>query len=61
MLHVAFRQLSDLLTGHSTFIEAYRHLLSSTNLPPSLEEDVYRLEEQELTTDVENDVENNEV
>ena len=61
MLHVAFRQLSDLLTGHSTFTEAYRHLLSLTNLPPSLEEDVYRLEEQELTTDVENDVENNEV
>lgn len=50
ILHVAFRQLSDLLTGHNTFTEAYQQLLSSTNLPSSLEEDVHILEEQESTS-----------
>ena len=45
MLHVAFRQMSDLLGENDTYAEAYVQMLQSTNMPTSLEEDVRRLEQ----------------
>lgn len=37
MIHVKFRQLSDLLAEYLTYIEAYTHLIQSTGVPHSLE------------------------
>ena len=52
MLHVAFRQMSDLLGENNTYAEAYAQMLQSnaqmlqsTNMPTSLEEHVRRLEQ----------------
>ena len=38
MLHVAFRQISDLLGENDTYAAEYAQMLRSTNLLPSLEE-----------------------
>ena len=52
MLHVKFRQLSDLLMGNITFTETYHQFLLKADVPSSLEEDVRRLEgEQPVKTD----------
>lgn len=61
MLHVQFRQLSDLLVDHNTFTEAYQHFLLSADVPFSLEEDIHRLQEAETNSDDEDDGESNEV
>ena len=45
MLHVAFRQMSDLLGKNDTYAAVYAQMLRSTNLPPALEDDVRRLEQ----------------
>lgn len=58
MLHVAFRQMSDLLGENNTYAAAYAQMLRSTNLPPSFEEDVHRLDQ---VGSHENDDTNNEV
>ena len=62
MLHVQFRQLSDLLVHHKTFVEAYQHYLLSADVPLSLDEDIHRLQEVDTNSDDEDDGgENNEV
>ena len=61
MLHVAFRQISDMLGENDTYAAAYAQILQSTNLPPSLEEDVRRLEQIESQSLSEDDDDNNEV
>lgn len=51
MLYVKFRQLSDILMGNITFIEAYYQFLFTADLLSSLKEDVHRLEgEQPVET-----------
>ena len=47
MLHLAFRDITDLLSGHETFAAAYAAFLNSGNAPTSLEDDVYRLQQQQ--------------
>ena len=48
MQHKAFRQLQDLLSGFDTYIEAYASYLHSGSIPPCLEDDIHRLEQQQL-------------
>jgi len=47
LLHITFRHMSDLLGEIESYAAAYRHMFQSANLPPSLEEDVHRLEQFE--------------
>lgn len=47
MKHKSFRQISDLLADHNTYTEAYADFLLAGNIPSSLEEDVFRLQQQE--------------
>jgi len=44
MLHIPFRLLNELLGDHDTFTAAYAAFLQSGNIPPSLEDDIHRLE-----------------
>ena len=46
MQHNNFRHMSELLAGHETFIEAYAAFLQSGTIPPSLEGDIFRLQQQ---------------
>lgn len=57
MLHVAFRQQEDLLGENNTYATAYATFLHSRSVPPSLEDDIYRLDQQnQQTTDDNNEV-----
>ena len=56
MLYVKFRQLSDLLKDSSTFTEAYQQFLLSADVPPSLEEDIRRIEAECHTEEEEQEV-----
>ena len=53
MQHKAFRQVSELLAGHETYTEAYSEFLQTGNIPYSLEEDIFRLQQLQasLNTD----------
>ena len=46
MQHKPFLQLSDLLGEFETHVAAYAAFLQSGNVPPSLHDDVYRLEQE---------------
>ena len=46
MLHVPFRHQVELLAGCETYTAAYATFLQSGSVPPSLEEDIHRLEQQ---------------
>ena len=50
MLHVPFRRLNELLGGDNTFAAAYATFLQSGSIPPSLEEDIHRLQQAEQQT-----------
>ena len=54
MQHKAFRHMSDLLAGHQTYAEAYAEFLQTGNIPISLEDDIFRL--QQLQDSTENEV-----
>ena len=45
MLHICFRQISDLLGEYDTYAEAYADFLSSSIVPPSLQDDIHELEQ----------------
>ncbi len=47
MKHKSFRQVSDLLAGHETYTEAYAEFLQAGNVPSSLEEDIFRLQQHQ--------------
>ena len=53
MLYKRFRQVQELLGDHDTFAAAYAEFLQSGNIPPSLEDDIQRLEQssQQSTDD----------
>ena len=55
MLHVTFRRISDLLGAHQTYAEAYSSFLQSTNVPSCLQDDVYRLEQQQDLSNADSD------
>ena len=43
MQHKPFRQMDDLLSGHSTYTDAYAAFLHSGQIPSCLEDDMFRL------------------
>ena len=45
MLYVPFRHQSELLSNHTTFTAAYAEFLQSDSIPPSLEDDIHRLQQ----------------
>ena len=49
MQHKTFRQVSELLAGHETYAQAYTEFLQTGNIPPSLEEDIFRLQQLQST------------
>jgi len=51
MLHVKFRQLSDLLMGNNTYIESYQQFLSLSDVPSSLEEEIRSLQPEQSSED----------
>jgi len=53
MLHVSFRQLSQILGEHHTYADAYASCLRSSVVPPSLHDDVHMLEQQQFDDDLE--------
>ena len=57
MLHKPYRQEEDLLLGCDTYSHAYALFLRSSNIPPSLEEDIRRLE-QHMPAQQEEDIDN---
>ena len=59
MLHKPFHHLDELKGDFSSFAEAYHAFLQSATVPPSLEEDIARL--QQLHQQMDNDDDNNEV
>ena len=46
MLYKPFRQEEELLQEADTYAAAYATFLQSDNVPPSLEDDIHRLEQQ---------------
>ena len=48
MKYKSFRQVTDLLAGHETYKEAYAEFLQAGNVPPSLEEDIFHLQQHHL-------------
>ena len=47
MLHRPFREYQQLKAGCDTFAEAFAGYLQSGGIPPSLEDDLYRLQQQQ--------------
>ena len=47
MLHRPFREYQQLKAECDTFAEAFAGYLQSGNIPPSLEDDLYRLQQQQ--------------
>ena len=45
MKHKSFRQVTNLLAGHETYAQAYAEFLQTGDIPPSLEEDIFRLQQ----------------
>ena len=56
MKHKSFHQLTDLLAGHSTYTEAYAAFLQTENVPVSLEEDIFRLQQHQQQENAANEV-----
>ncbi len=48
MLHKPFRELSELTAGHASHTDTYADHLQSGNFPPCLQDDIYRLQQQEM-------------
>ena len=49
--------MSELLAGHETYAEPYAEFLQTGNIPPSLEEDIFRLQQLQASQDTtENEV-----
>ena len=45
-MYKPFRRQEQLLAGSDTYAAAYSIFLRSSNIPPSLEDDIYRLQQQ---------------
>ena len=55
MLHKSFRVLDDLQAGYATFADAYAVFLQSGHVPPSLEDDIHRLQQHSVSSSEELD------
>jgi hypothetical protein len=55
MQHKSFRIVDDLLNGHTTFVDAYAAYLQSGSVPPSLEDDIQRLQQHSVCDSEEHD------
>ena len=51
MLHRPFREYQQLKAGYDTYAEAFAGYLQSGSIPPSLEDDLYRLQQQQEQQD----------
>ena len=51
MLNVKFRQVPELLGDHPTYSDAYTEFSRSAHSQCSLQDDIYRLEENHLSSD----------
>lgn len=47
MKHKSFRQVTDLLAGHETYTQAYAEFLQAGDIPSSLEEDIFHLQQHQ--------------
>ena len=47
MKHKSFHQVINLLAGYGTYIKAYAMFLQVVDIPPFLEEDVFRLQQHQ--------------
>lgn len=56
MLYWPFCQQQTIIAGFDTYAEAYTDFLQSGNVPPSLLDDIHRLEQQTLQVDEEDDI-----
>lgn len=54
MLHKAFRHVEELQGEYNTYSAAYAIFLQSGNVPPSLEDDIHRLEQTQQPTNDDN-------
>ena len=43
MLHISFRQISDLLGEYDAYAEAYTNFLHSSVVPPSLQDNIHEI------------------
>ena len=55
MQHKSFRAVNDLLNGYTTFTDAYAAYLQSESVPPSLEDDIQRLQQHSQCDSEEHD------
>lgn len=56
MLYRPFCQQQTIIAGFDTYAEAYTDFLQSGNVPPSLLDDIHRLEQQTPQVDEEDDI-----
>ena len=47
MKHKSFREISELLAGCETYADAYAEFLQTEDIPPSLQEDIFRLQQHQ--------------
>ena len=45
-----FREINELKSGFDTFTEAYAEILQSGNVPRSLEQDIFRLQQHQSSS-----------
>ena len=57
MLHKPFRDINELKAGHDCFTDAYADFLQSGNIPRSLEQDIFRLQQHHQPAEAEGDEE----
>ena len=48
--------MNDLLAGHETYTDAYLEFLETANIPSSLEEDIFRLQQLQASQDNDQEV-----
>ena len=57
MLHKPFRDINELKAGHDCFTDAYADFLQSGNIPRSLEQVIFRLQQRHQPAEAEGDEE----
>ena len=57
MQHKPFRDFNELKAGHDSFTDAYADFLQSGNIPRSLEQDIFRLQQHHQPAEAEGDEE----
>ena len=55
--HKAFRDINELETGYDSFTDAYADFFQSGNIPRSLEQDIFQLQQHHQPAEAEGDEE----